>query len=516
MLAAVPVYVLIQNNRAHGTTRGKFIFLSSRVLIAVSCAALFFAGWLGNFSVCISSESSVFKLCNDLKNTCPKPLLYAEGRISGHVKSAHGSQQFLFAINKINIKEYATGKDFNLYFNEEVYVKAKTQDKCMFARDDFIRFSFIPAQEKNYQYFFTYGENITTLDMKGHSTAEKIVFTAYNIRQRFYRCISGVFYKSLKYEHAALCEALILGNRNNLSSYISDNFRKSGIYHLLAISGMHISFFIIIIFALLRLIFRWFSADEHRRARSGTILLIAIILIIVLYNFITGTRASVMRASVMSAFVLFARHLRRDYSNKYLLSICFIILLILNPIFLSDAGFWLSFACMFAIIYTNNIYKAFFTLLANKLKKIETGRENAGKSSRNYFFELIVTNVSVNIFIFPLLIFLFGEFSFLSLPVNMAAVPVFYCLLFVLIVSSLAGLLWPPAGMMLIKAAEPAIIILLKISVQYKHADFLIIHSAGFSVWYIFLYYLCLGAVLILFYKIDIRLKKTPPEPADL
>jgi len=93
----------------------------------------------------------------------------------------------------------------------------------------------------------------------------------------------------------------------------------------------------------------------------------------------------------------------------------------------------------------------------------------------------------------------------------MAAVPVFYCLLFILILASVAGLLWPPAGMAIAKAVKPAIITILKLSEQYKRADFLIINSAGFSAWFVVSYYFCLGAGLTLFYIADIRRKKNLP-----
>jgi ComEC/Rec2-related protein len=479
--------------------------------VALSCIALFFAGWLSYFSMDMSNESRLFELLQDAKKPAERYMLTAEGRIMQHIKRAPDGVGFLFEINKITIQDSISKTRKTQSISDKIYVKVLTEESLFLSRDDFISFNFIPVQKGNYKYLSTYEENILSIDGPLSGLNEKIKFSACSIRQRFYRCISGIFYKSLKYEHAALCEALILGNRNNLSSYIIDNFKKSGIYHLLAISGMHISFFIIIIFSLLQLIFRCFLVNGYRNAKTGNILIFAIIIIIVLYNFITGTKASVMRASVMSVFVFYARHLGRDHSNKYLLSICFIILLIINPSFFSDLGFWLSFASVFAIIYTNGIYKSMFSNLNRKFNKRLIAGAKTGKRQPNYFSELAISTISVNIFIFPLLFFFFGEFSFLSLPVNMAVVPVFYCLLFILILSSIAGLFWPPAGVAIIKAVKPVIIIILKISEQYKRVDFLIIDSPDLSSWYIVLYYFCLGAVLTLFYIADIRRKKNLP-----
>lgn len=506
--ASAPLAIQLQNSNVSGKSLRLNSFSLLKTSIVLSCAALFFAGFLSSFSMDLGKESRLFELCQDLKKTGSRYIMIAEGRIMNHIKPGSGSLFFMFKTSRIIIKDSFLKTETAHISGDEIYVKVLTEDKSFLARDDFISFSFIPVKKGNYIHFLTYEERVLRFERPVSGVRERIIFAAFNIRQRFYRCISRVFYDSLKYEHAALCDAIILGNRNNLSIYIIDNFRKSGIYHLLAISGMHISFFIIIIFSLLQLIFRFFPKDGHRSVKAGNILLLAIIIIIVLYNFITGTKASVMRASIMSAFVLYARHLGRDYSNKYLLSICFIVLLILNPLFFSDPGFWLSFACMFAIIYTNGIYKSMFSYLKMKFGKRFIAPKNTAEYKANYFWQLALSTVSVNIFIFPLLFFFFGEFSFLSLPVNMAAVPVFYCMLFILILSSVAGLLWPPAGMAITKAAKPAIIIILKISEQHKKADFLIVHSADFSAWFVVLYYLCLGAALILFYIANTRWEK--------
>ena len=111
----------------------------------------------------------------------------------------------------------------------------------------------------------------------------------FGLRQRFYNCISKAFSHYLSYEYAPLARALILGDRTGISRRQYDMFKKSGTAHLIAISGMHISFLAAIIYMMLEKVF------------SRTLLLFSIIIILLFYNFILGPGASVMRATIWVA-----------------------------------------------------------------------------------------------------------------------------------------------------------------------------------------------------------------------
>ena len=335
----------------------------------------------------------------------------------------------------------------------------------------------------------------------------------YNIRSRFYECIRNTFYNNLDYNSAAICEAIILGNTNNISEKTLTDFRKSGIYHLIAISGLHITFFIYLATVFINFILMFLSAGRKDLRILKFVSFIFIILVLFLYNFIAGEKASALRATVMSVFVLTANLMERQYNKKIILSLSFIILLTINPEFFYNWGFWLSFTSMAGILYLNPVITDLFRFVRKRVQKSGSyffgsfpeadAPDNAYKKSKrklrgeNYFVSSIITTVSVNIFIFPVLIYLFKELPVFSIPANLMASPVFYMLLAILLTASFLALLWPPFGGFVLKPAGLIIEILLKIARIYKISDFNVISLSNFKGYHMVIYYFALAAVFI-------------------
>jgi ComEC/Rec2-related protein len=335
----------------------------------------------------------------------------------------------------------------------------------------------------------------------------------FNIRSKFYACIRNTFYNSLDYNAAALCEAIILGNTNNISEKTIADFRKSGIYHLIAISGLHITFFIYLATIFLNFILRLLSAGRKGLRILRFTSFIFIILVLFLYNFIAGEKASALRATVMSVFVLTANLMERQYNKKIILSLSFIILLVLNPGFFYDWGFWLSFTSMAGILYLNPILTDLFRFIRKKVKKLcgyffgsfpsaddpDSGNKRSIRKSygENYFVSSIITTVSVNIFIFPVLIYLFKELPVFSIPANLMAAPIFYMLLAILLTASFLALFWPPLGGFIIKPAGLLVEALLKIASIYKISDFNVISLSNLQPVHMVIYYFALAAIFI-------------------
>jgi competence protein ComEC len=216
---------------------------------------------------------------------------------------------------------------------------------------------------------------------------------------------------------------------------------------------------------------------------------------------------------VMSVFVLTANLMKRQYNKKTILSISFIILLALNPEFFYDWGFWLSFVSMAGILYLNPVITDLFKFIRNSMQKSvrfffgsfsgADDPDNAYMRSKsrlrgeNYFISSIITTVSVNIFIFPVLIYLFRELPVFSIPANLMASPVFYMLLAILLTASFLALLWPPFGGFVLKPAGLIVEVLLKIARIYKISDFNVINLSNLKVYHMVIYYIALAAVFI-------------------
>lgn len=140
-----------------------------------------------------------------------------------------------------------------------------------------------------------------------------------------------------------IAKALLLGYKEELAPELRDSFASAGAMHVLAVSGLHVG----IVYLLLHYL-SWFLA-RHRSTR----ILQQILIVFILWGFalLTGFSASVVRAVVMFTFVALGRCLERKTSvyNAILASALF--LLLLRPSYLLEAGFQLSYAAVFAIVW---------------------------------------------------------------------------------------------------------------------------------------------------------------------
>ena len=122
--------------------------------------------------------------------------------------------------------------------------------------------------------------------------------------------------------------ALLIGDKSNFSDSFSEQVADTGVSHIFAVSGMHLSFFVsaILVFGRNR---RWVCALAIAAA--------------FLFAAVTGFSASVVRAAVMQTSVLTAPLFRRENDSLTSLSASLLLLLCGNPYAVADVGLQLSF-----------------------------------------------------------------------------------------------------------------------------------------------------------------------------
>ncbi len=140
-------------------------------------------------------------------------------------------------------------------------------------------------------------------------------------------------------ETAAILDAAVLGNRHNLSRSTSERFRDGGTFHVLVISGLHITF----IGGLVLLIARWFT----KKKASQFVISIAVLWA---YVFAVGAESSVVRAALMFTIVVLGPILARRASSFNALGGGALTLLAIRPADLFDPSFQLTFVSVFAIV----------------------------------------------------------------------------------------------------------------------------------------------------------------------
>lgn len=196
-----------------------------------------------------------------------------------------------------------------------------------------------------------------------------------NIIIKLRKYIKSKLREKLKKENSELAISLIVGDRSHISSEVEDNFKKANLMHMLAISGAHFSYVILI---------ATFISNRLQHKRLGQ--LIQIIAIIFFMN-LTGNTASVVRAGIMSILLIGSSICKRQNDSLNNIAISAIIQIINNPYIIFDSGFMLSYSGVLGIIL---FYK---------------------KISEHIHFKSIALTISANIFIIPIMIYNFHTIS---------------------------------------------------------------------------------------------------------
>jgi competence protein ComEC len=165
----------------------------------------------------------------------------------------------------------------------------------------------------------------------------------YSWRERLQREIDTKF----RPETAGVLDATLLGNRYNLSRETSERFREGGTFHVLVISGLHISFIGgVVYFAL-----RWLTRRRTFQHAGGRwIQFVVPVAVVWAYSLAVGAESSVVRAALMFTFAGFALVIFRESSALNALGAAALILLVQNPKNLFDPSFQLTFVSVLAIV----------------------------------------------------------------------------------------------------------------------------------------------------------------------
>lgn len=181
--------------------------------------------------------------------------------------------------------------------------------------------------------------------------ASRFFKTIYKIRGNFLSVINR-YIKDNKSRGVA--SALLLGYRDLLDESTIKDYSSTGAMHVLAVSGLHVG----IVYLVLNGLLAWMKRKKILLQYLKPFLLLSGIWF---YATITGLSPSVTRAATMFSFVVFGSLFRRHF-NIYssILSSAFFLLLI-NPYYITEIGFLLSYAAVIGIVYIQpKIYRKLY------------------------------------------------------------------------------------------------------------------------------------------------------------
>src|SRR3990172_8204620 len=281
---------------------------------------------------------------------------------------------------------------------------------------------------------------------------------------------------------APLISSMLLGNRVDLSGDTIDNFMKTGIIHFIAISGFNVG---IVVFTVL-LPLRLFRINQ-------TLLTCIILLVVVLYAFLTGLNPPVLRASIM-VFIFFCSFLIRrqwDITSGIFAAIFFI--LARNPSDIFNIGFQLSVLATMGIVYgASKIEGALFktALFIESLQvKAERGRIFFFKK---YLRKSFCISLSAWLATFPLIAYYFYLFTTFIFITNIIVFPLFWIIIVSGIVLLTLGTICPQLAVVAAWLASNADIMLESLvshlaSIHYSYFYVIGPSDTGIAVYYLFI-----------------------------
>ena len=183
-------------------------------------------------------------------------------------------------------------------------------------------------------------KNPRLVEKLGHPTGFHFAEFVERARQRLLRGIDDLYPPwSAQGRYGAVLKAVLWGDRTALDSVTIDDFRKTGLYHLLVIAGLHVGLLTLLVEFLLR------GMGCRRMSRA-----LMVLGFLVVYALLVEQRAPTLRATLMIALYLVARLLDREHSPLNAIGGVALLLLYLRPAWLFEAGFQLSFAAALLIV----------------------------------------------------------------------------------------------------------------------------------------------------------------------
>ncbi|MCF6347400.1 MAG: ComEC family competence protein [Flavobacteriaceae bacterium] len=203
-----------------------------------------------------------------------------------------------------------------------------------------------------------------------------------------------------KGDELAIINALLLGQRQEISKDIIQNYQNAGAVHILAVSGLHVGIILLMLTFLLK---------PLEKLKHGTFIkLVLIIILLWTFAIVAGLSASIVRSVTMFTAIAVAITLKQSKNIYKTLIISIFFLLLFNPNYLFDVGFQLSYLAVFFIVWTQPML---YKLWKPKLKIVD------------YFWQLLTVSVAAQLGVLPLSLFYFHQFPGLFFVANLLIIP---------------------------------------------------------------------------------------------
>ena len=295
-----------------------------------------------------------------------------------------------------------------LQVKSKLYVPADTMNTGGFDYNDYLKAQGI--------YAITFATPYQIKRLEGQQQRRSVEDFSFYLRKSVINRID----QFLPQHEAALLKGMMVGDRTDFTEQMKEDFSKSGLSHLVAVSGMHVAILLMGITYVLSIL----KVNKHAAKVIG-------IIAVVQFMFMTGCTPSVVRAGIMAVIFLAAYLLNRERDALTSLFLSALIMLAYNPMVLFHVGFQLSFCATLSLLILYQPIYAQFGFLNGRL-----GRQGA-------FFripvQVIVASITAQLGTMPLVAYHFNRVSVVSVASNLVVVPLTSIVLIAGMLLCLAG-----------------------------------------------------------------------------
>ena len=327
-----------------------------------------------------------------------------ECQITGYISKINNG---VITLTNIRADSCKLSKNATLYYSGEIQLKegniirfTATLDNLKLVSNNEINFNMM-------SYNTAYSATLDNAEIIDYKPSFQMVVKEY---------VHSVLSKNYSDKNSALVFAMLFGDKSYLSEFDVTSYNEIGLAHIFAVSGLHIS-----------IIFMMIAFFLSKIKLKGKVNFILTACISIMYCYLCGFSASVVRATVMSLSLLFAKCVQKQGDSFNALCISFLILTLINPLTFLLKGFQLSFLCVFAILSLSPL----LTRLFNRILPVRLSSTFA---------------VSLSAFIgtFIVLIELYGFANPLSVIFNIFMIPLFSGMFMVIFVFTIITGIMPP------------------------------------------------------------------------
>ena len=234
----------------------------------------------------------------------------------------------------------------------------------------------------------------------------------------------SLFSTTLPTPSSGLLMGIIFGIKEQMPKDFADNLKTTGVFHVIAASGMNVT------------LIGGFISSFLTFFLKRQIAIILSIVGIIFYAVLAGLEASIIRASIMGIIVFSAQIMGRQTLALNGLFLAGLVMLFISPGLISDIGFQLSFAATLGILQIKPI------LDKNKKVKLIAQKSVIGAD--------VLTTIAAQLATLPILLANFGTYSIYSILVNGLVLWTVPIIMAIGGIGSLIGLIFAPLGQLII------------------------------------------------------------------